>query len=134
MIDLISLDRAACPGTEDPIDRSIIVPLLRQRPLHIHRHVARRSLAVAEDRTVVHIVAVIGIIPVGRIPPAAVPIPVTAPVKDEAEIVASPPIAFVTFPPIPAPRVTKRQFISSALEMAPRYFVHLHIVVGNNVP
>src|SRR5438270_11798845 len=134
MIDLISLDRAARPWAQDPIDRPIIVPLLRQRPLHVYRHVARRSLAVPENRAIVNIVAVIGIISVGGIPPAVVPIPVTATVKDEAEIVAPPPIAFVTFPPIPAPRRTKRQFISSASEMAPRHFVHLHIVVGNNVP
>src|SRR5437899_3587662 len=133
MIDLVSLNRAARPWTQDAIDWPIIVPLLRQRPLHVHRHVARRSLAVAEDRAVVNIVAVIGIISVGRIPPAVVPIPVTATVKDEAEIVAPPPIAFMTFPPIPASRLTKREFISGAFVMAPRLFVPLHIVVGNNV-
>src|SRR5205823_5004436 len=114
MIDLITLNRAACSRTQDAIDRPIIVPLLRQRPLHLRRYVARRSLAVAEDWAVVNIVAVIGIIPVGGIPPARVPIPVTAPVKDEAEIVAPPPIPFVTFPPIPAARLTKRELISGA--------------------
>src|SRR5437588_12742629 len=133
MIDLVPLNRAARPWTQDAIDWPIIVPLLRQRSLHVHRHVARRSLAIAENRAVVNIVAVIGIIPVGGIPPAVVPIPVTAPVKDEAEIVAPPPIAFVTFPPIPASRLTKRDFISGAFVMTPRLFVPLRIVVGDNV-
>src|SRR5207248_852939 len=133
MIDLITLNRAARPRTQDAIDRSIVVPLLRQRPLHVRCHIARRSLAVAEDRAIVNVVAVIGIISVGRIPPAVVPIPVTASVKDEAEIVAPPPIPFVTFPPIPAARLTKRELISGAFVMAPRLFVPLRIVVGDNV-
>src|SRR5207248_722711 len=133
MIDLVSLNRAARPGTQDAIDWPIIVPLLRQRPLHVHRHVARRGLAVAEDRTVVNIVAVIGIISVGRIPPPAIPIPITATVTDEAVIIAPPPIAVVMFPPIPTLRRTKRPFISGAFVMFPRLFVPLRIVVGDNV-
>src|SRR5437868_4248956 len=133
MIDLIPLNRATRSRSQNAIDWPVIVPLLSQGPLHLHCHVPRRSVAVAEDRAVVNVVAVIGIISVGGIPPAAVPIPVTAPVKYQAEIVAPPPIAFVTLPPIPAPRVTKRQFISGAFEMAPRRFAHLHIVVSDNV-
>src|SRR5437763_655331 len=65
MIDLVSLNRAARPWTQDAIDRSIIVPLLCQGSLHLRGHVAGRSVAVPEDRAVVNIVAVIGIIPVG---------------------------------------------------------------------
>ena len=76
------------------------------------------GIAVAEDRAVVNIVAVIGIISVGRIPPAAIPIPVTATVTDEAVIVAPPPIAVVPLPPIPALRRTIRPLIPSALETA----------------
>src|SRR6059058_537724 len=133
MIDLVSLNRAARPGTQDAIDWPIIVPLLRQRPLHVHRDVARRGLAVAEDGAVVNIVAVIGIISVSRIPPPAIQIPITATVTDEAVIVAPPPIAVVMFPPIPTLRLTKRQFISGAFVMFPRLFVPLHIVVGDNV-
>src|SRR4030095_13011259 len=133
MIDLIALNRVARPWTKDPIDRPIIVPLLRQRPLHFHRHVARRSVAVAEDRAVVNIAAVIGIISVGWIPPAAIPIPVTATVTDEAVIAAPPPIAVVMFPPIPALRRTIRPFSSGAFVMFPRLFVPLRIVVGDNV-
>src|SRR5206468_9240630 len=133
VIDLISLDRTARPWTQNAINRPIIVPLLRQRPLHVRRHIARRSLAVAEDRAVVNIVAVIGIIPVGGIPPPVIPIPITATVTDEPEIVAPPPIAFVTFPPIPASRRTIRELISGAFVMFPRLFVPLRIVVGDNV-
>src|SRR6267378_2404287 len=133
MIDLIALNRAARSWTQDPIDRPMIVTLLRQRPLHVHRHIARRSVAVTEDRAVVNIAAVIGIVPVGGIPPPAIPIPITATVKDEAKIVAPPPIALVTLVPIPALRLTKRQFIPGAFVMFPRLFVPLHIVVGDNV-
>src|SRR5438552_7070819 len=133
MIDLVSLNRAASPWTQDPVDRSIIVPLLCQGSLHLRGHVARRGIAVAEDWTVINIVAVIGIIPVGGIPPAAIPIPVTATVTDEAVIAAPPPIAVVTLPPIPALRRTIRPFISGAFVMFPRLFVPLRIVVGDNV-
>src|SRR5204862_2557071 len=97
------------------------------------RDVARRGLAVAEDGAVVNIVAVMGIISVGRIPPPAIPIPITATVTDEAVIVAPPPTAVVMFPPIPALRRTKRPFISGAFVMFPRLFVPLRIVVGDNV-
>src|SRR5437868_7680864 len=133
MINLISLNRAPSPWTQDPIDRSIIVPLLCQGSLHLRGHIAGRSVAITEDRAVVNIVAVIGIIPVGGIPPAAIPIPVTATVTDEAVIAVPPPIAVVTLPPIPALRLTKRQFISGAFVMFPRLFVPLRIVVGDNV-
>src|SRR5205823_4094344 len=133
MIDLVSLNRATRPWTQDAIDRSIIVPLLCQGSLHLRGHVAGRSVAVPEDRAVVNIVAVIGIIPVGGIPPPAIPIPITATVTDEAVIVAPPPIAVVMFPPIPALRGTKRPFISGAFVMFPRLFVPLRIVVGDNV-
>src|SRR5437762_3717815 len=133
MIDLVSLNRAARPWTQDAIDRSIIVPLLCQGSLHLRGHVAGRSVAVTEDRYVVNIVAVIGIIPVGGIPPPAIPIPITTTVTDEAVIAAPPPIAVVMFPPIPALRRTKRPFISGAFVMFPRLFVPLRIVVGDNV-
>src|SRR5205823_5444121 len=133
MIDLVSLNRAARPWTQNPIDRPIIVPLLRQRPLHVRCHIPWRSLAVAEDRAVVNIVAVIGIIPIGGIPPPAIPIPVTATVTDEAVIAVPPPIAVVTLPPIPALRRTIRPLISGAFVMFPRLFVPLRIVVGDNV-
>src|SRR5437667_9199474 len=133
MIDLVSLNRATRPWTQDAIDRSIIVPLLCQVLLPLRGHIAGRSVAVPEDRAVVNIVAVIGIIPVGGIPPAAIPIPVTATVTDEAVIAAPPPIAVVTLPPIPALRRTIRPFISGAFVMFPRLFVPLHIVVGDNV-
>src|SRR6266487_1538253 len=133
MIDLVSLNRAARPWTQDAIDRSIIVPLLCQGSLHLRGHGAGRSVVVPEDRAVVNIVAVIGIIPVGGIPPPAIPIPVTATVTDEAVIVAPPPIAVVMFPPIPALRRTKRPFISGGFVMFPRLFVPLRIVVGDNV-
>src|SRR5438874_9221421 len=133
MIDLVSLNRATRPWTQDAIDRSIIVPLLCQGSLHLRGHVAGRSVAVAEDRAVVNIVAVIGTIPVGGIPPPAIPIPITATVTDEAVIVAPPPIAVVMFPPIPALRRTKRPFISGAFVMFPRLFVPLRIVVCDNI-
>src|SRR5207237_5456150 len=133
MIDLVSLNRATRPWTQDAIDRSIIVPLLCQGSRHLPGHVAGRSVAVPEDRAVVNIVAVIGIIPVGGVPPSAIPIPITATVTDEAVIVAPPPIAVVMCAPIPALRRTKRQFISSALVMTPRLFVPLRIVVRDNV-
>src|SRR5947207_4097807 len=133
MIDLVSLNRATRPWTQDAIDRSIIVPLLCQGSLHLRGHVAGRSVAVPEDRAVVNIVAVIGIIPVGGVPPSAIPIPITATVTDEAVIVAPPPIAVVMFPPIPALRRTKRPFISGGFIMFPRLFVPLRIVVGDNV-
>ena len=133
MIDLISLDRAARPWTQDSVDRPIIVPLLCQGSLHLHGHVARRSVAVTEDRAVVNIVAVIGIISVGGIPPAAIPIPVTATVTDEAVIAAPPPIAVVTLPPIPALRRTIRPLIPATLKLLIRFFVPLRIVVGDNV-
>src|SRR4029077_2654150 len=67
------------------------------------------------------------------IPPAAIPIPVTATVTDETVIVAPPPIAVVMFSPIPALRRTIRPFISVAFVMFPRLFVPLRIVVGDNV-
>src|SRR4029077_16829508 len=67
------------------------------------------------------------------IPPAAIPIPVTATVTDETVIVAPPPIAVVMFSPIPALRRTIRPFISGAVIMFPRLFVPLRIVVGDNV-
>src|SRR5881398_2014782 len=133
MIDLVSLNRAARPWTQDAIDRSIIVPLLCQGSLHLRGHVAGRSVAVPEDRAVVNIVAVIGIIPVGGIPPPAIPIPITATVTDETVIAVPPPIAVVTLPPIPALRRTIRPFISGALVMFPRLFVPLRIVVGDNI-
>src|SRR5437764_8359999 len=133
MIHLVSLNRAARPWTQDAIDRSKIVPLLCQGSLHLRGHFAGRSVSVAEDRAVVNIVAVIGIIPVGGIPPPAIPIPITATVTDEAVIVAPPPIAVVMFPPIPALRRTIRPFISGAFVMFPRLFVPLRIVVGDNV-
>src|SRR5438034_10159731 len=133
MIDLVSLNRVARPWTQDAIDRSIIVPLLCQGSLHLRGHVARGSVAVPEDRAVVNIVAVIGIIPVGGIPPAAIPIPITATVTDEAIIAVPPPIAVVTLPPIPALRRTIRPLIPSALVMFPRLFVPLRIVVGDNI-
>src|SRR5438132_8013024 len=113
MIDLIPLNRAARPWTQDPIDRPIIVTLLRQRPLHLNCYVARCSVAIAENWAVVNKVAVIGIISVGGIPPAVVPIPVTATVTDEAVIAVPPPIAIVTLPPIPALRCTIRPLIST---------------------
>src|SRR5437868_15192894 len=100
MIDLVSLNRAARPWTQDAIDRSIIVPLLCQGSLHLRGHVAGRSVAVPEDRAAVYIVAVIGIILVGGVPPSAIPIPITATATDEQEIVAPPPNALVTFPPL----------------------------------
>src|SRR5438477_11769602 len=133
MIYLIALNRAARPWTQDPIDRPIIVPLLRQRPLHLPRYVARRGVAVTEDRTVVNIVAVIGIIPVGGIPPPAIPIPITATVTDEAVIAVPPPVAVVTLPPIPALRRTIRPLIPTAFVMFPRLFVPLRIIVRDNV-
>src|SRR5438477_2814081 len=133
MIDLVSLNRATRPWTQDAIDRSIIVPLLCQGSLHLRGHVARRGIAVAEDGTVINIVAVIGIIPVGGIPPAAIPIPVTATVTDEAVIAAPPPIAVVTLPPIPALRRTIRPLIPTTLKLLIRFFVPLRIVVGDNV-
>src|SRR5438045_9124042 len=133
MLDLVSLNRAASPWTQDPVDRSIIVPLLCQGSLHLRGHVAGRSVAITEDRAVINIAAVIGITPVGGIPPAAIPIPVTATVTDEAVIAAPPPIAVVTLPPIPALRRTIRPFISGAFVMFPRLFVPLHIVVSDNV-
>src|SRR5205823_1741777 len=82
----ISLDRAARPWTQDPVDRPIVVPLLCQGPLHLRGHIARRGVSITEDGTIVNIVAVIGIIPVGGIPPPAIPIPITATVPDEAVI------------------------------------------------
>src|SRR5437773_10532814 len=112
MIHLVSLNRAARPWTQDAIDRSIIVPLLCQGSLHLRGHVAGRSVAVPEDRAVVNIVAVIGIIPVGRIPPSAIPIPIPATVRDEAASVAPPPIAAVLFPRVLASRRSKRPFLS----------------------
>src|SRR5437588_13050271 len=133
MLDLVSLNRAARPWPHDAIDRPIIVPLLRQRPLHLHRYVARSSIAEAEDRTVVNIVTVIGIISIRGIPPAVVPIPITATVTDEAVIAVPPPIAVVTLPPIPALRRTIRPLISGAFVMFPRIFVPLRIVVGDNI-
>src|SRR5436190_7808810 len=133
MIDLVSLNRAARPWTQDAIDRPIIVPLLRQRPLHLHRYVARSSIAEAEDRTVVNIVAVIGIISIRGIPPAVVPIPITATVTDEAVIAVPPPIAVVTLPPIPALRRTIRPLIPTAFVMFPRLFVPLRIIARDNV-
>src|SRR5438445_11514112 len=133
MIDLVSLHRAASPWTQDPVDRSIIVPLLCQGSLHLRGHVAGRSVAITEDRAVVNIVAVIGIIPVGGIPPAAIPIPVTATVTDETVIAVPPPIAVVTLPPIPALRRTIRPFISGPFVMFPRLFVPFRIVVGDNI-
>src|SRR6266480_4758458 len=133
MIYLIPLNRAASPWTQDAIDRPIIVPLLCQGSLHLRGHVAGRSVAITEDRAVVNIVAVIGIISVGGIPPAAIPIPVTATVTDEAVIAVPPPTAVVTLPPIPALRRTIRPLISGAFVMFPRIFVPLRIVVGDNV-
>src|SRR5437763_6093946 len=133
MIDLVSLNRATRPWTQDAIDRSIIVPLWCEGSLPLRGHVTGRGLAVPEDRAVVNIVAGIGIIPVGGIPPPAIPIPITATVTDEAVIAAPPPIAVVMFPPIPALRRTKRPFISGAFVMFPRLFVPLRIVVGDNV-
>src|SRR5207245_8280316 len=131
MIDLVSLNRAASPWTQDAVDGSIIVPLLCQGSLHLRGHVAGRSVAITEDRAVVNIVAVIGIISVGGIPPPAIPIPVTATVTDEAVIAVPPPIAVVTLPPIPALRRTIRPFIPSALVMFPRLFVPFPIVIGD---
>src|SRR5438552_19194711 len=131
MIDLVSLNRAARPWTQDAIDRSIIVPLLCQGSLHLRGHVAGRSVAITEDRAVVNIVAVIGIIPVGGIPPPAIPIPVTATVTDEAVIAVPPPIAVVTLPPIPALRRTIRPLIPTTLKLFIRFFVPLRIVVGD---
>src|SRR5437899_3618550 len=133
MIHLVSLNRAARPWTQDAIDRSIIVPLLCQGSLHLRGHVAGRSVAVPEDRAVVNIVAVIGIITVGGIPPPAIPIPITATVTDEAVIAVSPPIAVVTLPPIPALRRTIRPLIPTAFVMFPRLFVPLRIIVRDNV-
>src|SRR5213082_1894366 len=133
MIDLVSLNRATRPWTQDAIDRSIIVPLLCQGSLHLRGHVAGRSVAVPEDRAVVNIVAVIGIIPVGGIPPAAIPIPIAATVTDETVIAVPPPIAVVTLPPIPALRRTIRPLISGAFVMFPRLFVPLRIFFGDNV-
>src|SRR5438128_9907239 len=101
MIDLVSLNRAARPWTQDAIDRSVIVPLLCQGSLHLCGHVAGRSVAVAAARAVVNIVAAIGIIPVGRIPPPAIPIPITATVTDEAVIGPPPPTAPAPLPPRP---------------------------------
>src|SRR5438045_8522927 len=133
MIDLISLNRATRPWTQDAIDRSIIVPLLCQGSLHLRGHVAGRGVAVPEDRAVVNIVAVIGIIPVGGIPPPAIPIPITATVTDEAVIAAPPPIPVVMFPPIPALRLTKRPFLSAAFVTSPRLLVPFHTVVCDSV-
>src|SRR5438477_1134626 len=133
MIYLIALNRAARPWTQDAIDRPIIVPLLRQRPLHLHRYVARSSIAEAEDRTVVNIVTVIGIISIRGIPPAVVPIPITATVTDEAVIAVPTPIAVVTLPPIPALRRTIRPLIPTTLKLLIRLFVPCRIVVGDNV-
>src|SRR4029453_10409022 len=124
--------RCASPP-KNSVDRPIIVPLLRQRPLHFHCHVARRGVAVAEDRAVVNIVAVIGIISVGGIQPTAVPIPITATVTNEAVIAVPPPIAVVTLPPIPALRRTIRPLIPTTLKLLIRFFVPLRIVVGDNV-
>src|SRR5437016_6666069 len=117
MIDLVSLNRAARPWTQDTIDRPIIVPLLRQRPLHLHRYVARSSIAEAEDRTVVNIVTVIGIISIRGIPPAVVQIQITATVTDEEVIAVPPQIAVVTFPPFPELRGTIRQNITNTLNL-----------------
>src|SRR5947207_2887387 len=133
MIYLIPLNRAASPWTQDAIDRPIIVPLLCQGSLHLRGHVAGRSVAVPEDRAVVNIVAVIGIIPVGGIPPAAIPIPIAATVTDETVIAVPPPIAVVTLPPIPALRRTIRPLISTALKLLICLFVPVRIVVGDNV-
>src|SRR5438477_4251183 len=119
MIDLVSLNRAARPWTQDAIDRSIIVPLLCQGSLHLLGHVAGRSVAVAEDRAVVNVVAVIGIIPVGGVPPSAIPKPITATGTNKAVIVAPPPITVVMFPPIPALRPTQRPLISGSFVMFP---------------
>src|SRR5437016_13262933 len=133
MIDLVSLNRAARPWTQDTIDRPIIVPLLRQRPLHLHRYVARSSIAEAEDRTVVNIVAVIGIILIRGIPPAVAPIPIVATVTDEGVIAVPPPIAVVTLPPIPALRRTIRPLIPFTLKLLIRLFVPCRIVAGDNI-
>src|SRR5947207_2247886 len=133
MIDLVSLNRAARPWTQDAIDRPIIVPLLRQRPLHLHRYVTRSSIYEDEVRTDVNIVTVIVIISIRGIPPAVVPIPITATVTDEAVIAVPPPIAVVTLPPIPALRRTIRPLIPTTLKLLIRLFVPCRIVVGNNI-
>src|SRR4029077_2117729 len=82
---------------------------------------------------VVNIVAVIGIISVSGIPPAVVPIPITATVTDEAVIAVPPPIAVVTLPPIPALRRTIRPLIPTTLKLLIRFFVPLGVVVGDNI-
>src|SRR5207248_900209 len=100
----------AVPRRQNKTARQIRSTARCQESLHLRGHVAGRSVAVPEDRAVVNIVAVIGIIPVGGIPPAAIPIPIAATVTDETVIAVPPPIAVVTLPPIPALRRTIRPF------------------------
>src|SRR5438477_9262569 len=133
MVDLIPLNRAARSRSQNSVNRPIIVPLLSQGPLHLRGDVERRSVAIAKDRPVINVVVVVWVVAPGRIPPARIPIPITATVKRDPTVMPMPPVAIVPLTHDPRACHIKRHFVPTPFEMAPRLLVHLHVVVGDNV-
>src|SRR5205814_1810426 len=89
------------------------------------------SLAVAKDGAVVNIVTVVGIVTVGRIPPPAVPIPVTASVTHEPIVAVPVPIPIVLHSHIARLCHVIGPLVPGALEMLPLLLRHVGVVLRN---
>src|SRR5205807_2539956 len=87
----------------------MIITLLLERGLDVGNHLARRQIVVTVDRLVVGVSAVIGIVPVGRIPIVVVPIIITAAEKNDPVVAAPPPTTVVAFPIKTAARLVERE-------------------------
>ena len=100
MIGLPLCDRASGARAKDSVDGSLIVALLSEHLLHLCGDIAGSSVAIAEDRTIVRVIIVIGIVTVGGIPPAVIPEVIAASVDDEPVEMRRPPDAIVTDTPV----------------------------------
>src|SRR5207248_2580827 len=101
VISLEPLNRTASHWAQDAVNRSLVIALLGQPLLYFRCHIARCDIAIPVDRPVIDIIAVIGVIAVGGIPPAIVPEPVAATVEHNWEALRTPPATIMALMPIP---------------------------------
>src|SRR5215217_7036579 len=112
-VGLVTFNGQAGHWPENAIGRPAIVAVVGERSLHLDGHLAWRGIAVTKDRAVINVGAIIGIVAVGREPPAIVPEPVTAAVANEAVVLRAPPAAIMPLTPIEPAGIAKRHVIAT---------------------
>src|SRR4051794_30963860 len=108
MVTLVSRQGCARVRADQAVHRITIITLFLKRGLDIRDHLSRREIVIAVDRLIVSVSAVVGIVAVGRVPIAIVPVVISAAEKDDPIVTAPPPAAVVAV----ATKIPTRLFVS----------------------